>query len=113
MQLDYYQQQAYETADYPNMGSNLLYPALKLNGEAGEVAEKIGKNWRNLGITNPNDLNADQKHALVLELGDVIWYVAALAKELCVSLDYVAQENLRKLRDRKERGVIKSEGDRR
>ncbi len=49
----------------------------------------------------------------VKELGDVLWYIAASAKELGFTLEQVAQLNLKKLADRKERGVIKSEGDNR
>jgi NTP pyrophosphatase (non-canonical NTP hydrolase) len=47
----------------------------------------------------------------VKEIGDVLWYVAAMSEELGVKLEHVAEENSRKLLDRKERGVIKSAGD--
>jgi NTP pyrophosphatase (non-canonical NTP hydrolase) len=113
LSLNEYQRQATKTADYPGRGHNMLYPALKLNGEAGEVAEKVGKHWRNEGITNPNELNAGQKIELIKELGDVLWYIAALSEELGVDLSYVARTNINKLSDRAKRGVIKSTGDNR
>lgn len=109
--LNEYQRDALATAMYPDKGNNLIYPALKLNGEAGEVAEKIGKNWRNLGITGGSVLNPEQKLAIIKELGDCLWYLAALAEELGVDLSHVAKLNIEKLRDRHARGVIKSEGD--
>ena len=47
------------------------------------------------------------------ELGDVLWYIAALGKEIGVSLSDIAQANIDKLTDRTARGVINSEGDNR
>lgn len=43
MHANEYQTQALETAIYPNMGANFVYPALGLVGEAGEVADKLKK----------------------------------------------------------------------
>lgn len=106
--FDDYQHEAYEFAQYPDMGSNLVYPALGLTGEAGEVAEKVKKIWRN-GL----DLTEERVAALEAEIGDCIWYLAALATELGSSLSNIAQRNLDKLADRQSRGVIKSEGDQR
>lgn len=108
-----YQQAALGTATYPDLGKNMVYPALGLVGEAGEVAEKVKKFWRNLGITNAGELNAEQKTTIVKEMGDVLWYLAALAEELSVDLTYVAGLNIEKLQDRRARGVVKSEGDNR
>jgi NTP pyrophosphatase (non-canonical NTP hydrolase) len=113
MQFNDYQAQAVGTAEYPNRGANLIYPALGLAGESGETVDKIKKLWRNLGITSGADLNDETKYELVKEIGDVLWYAAALASELKVSLDEVAAANLKKLYDRKSRNVIKSEGDNR
>ncbi|HEY6763270.1 MAG TPA: MazG nucleotide pyrophosphohydrolase domain-containing protein [Candidatus Sulfotelmatobacter sp.] len=58
-------------------------------------------------------LSSEDRLALIKELGDVLWYVAAIASELDTDLGFVAEENLRKLNDRKARGVIPSEGDNR
>lgn len=115
LELNEYQKQAGATADYPKMGENLIYPAVGLGEEAGEVLGKVKKLWRNRLITSALDQNFTQADgdAIVKELGDVMWYAAAMATELGVSLEFVAQENLTKLADRKQRGVIKSEGDNR
>lgn len=113
MELNAYQHGAKSTIGYPDQGNNLIYPALGLAGEAGEAVDKIKKLWRNKGITSGSQLDAEQKLAIVLELGDVLWYIAALAGELNVPLGWIARQNLNKLADRAQRGVIKSEGDNR
>lgn len=106
MTLNEYQQQALETAIYPGRGQNLIYPALKLCGEAGEVAEKVGKALR-------DGAPADLRRLLVLELGDVLWYVAAMADEIGATLDEVAAANLTKLSSRAARGQLSGSGDER
>lgn len=108
-----YQERADSTANYPNKGANLHYPTLGLVGEAGEVAEKIKKLWRNKGKTTAPELTLEEKTDLIKELGDVLWYVSALAAELDVPLGEVAIVNLDKLADRAARNVINSEGDNR
>lgn len=108
--LDAYQARAKSTALYsPDV--RILYPALKLAGEAGEVAEKLGKFMRDEGYRPGDVMNAEQREKLVKELGDVLWYVANLAADLGVSLEHVAAVNLEKLQSRKARGVIAGSGD--
>lgn len=111
--LNDYQKLATKTADYPMLGENMVYPALGCAEEAGEIAGKVKKLWRNLGIFSGKDarITAEQRDAIVKEMGDNLWYLAALANELGVDLKDVAKQNIIKLLDRKERGVIKSEGD--
>jgi NTP pyrophosphatase (non-canonical NTP hydrolase) len=113
MNFNEYQHEALKTADYPDKGNNILYPAMGLAGEAGECLDKIKKYWRNFGITSGDQLNEEQRHLIILELGDQIWYLAAMCSELGVSLDCIADLNLKKLHDRQNRGTIKSEGDQR
>ena len=105
--FDEYQILAARTAMYPNQGNNLWYPALGLAGEAGEVAEKVKKIYRDQdGKVFLNDIDELRK-----ELGDVLWYVAALATELKISLTFVAEMNIAKLQSRADRGVVSGSGD--
>ena len=109
MDFNEYQKKAQETATYPDVGKNFVYPTLGLAGESGEVAEKIKKVIRNDG-----GIMSDEKRGEIKkELGDVLWYVAQLSTELGLALGDVAQGNLDKLASRKERGVLHSEGDNR
>ncbi|HCX45214.1 TPA: hypothetical protein DGT35_01280 [Patescibacteria group bacterium] len=107
MTFDEYQEKSRETAVYPDLGSNFVYPTLGLVGEAGEVAEKIKKVMRD----NGGELDEERKEALAKELGDVLWYLAQLATELKVSLNDVADINIKKLQDRYQRDAIKGSGD--
>ena len=111
MNFDQYQKQAVTTAIYPTdkkLGG-LIYCGLKLNGEAGEVAEKIGKVMRDDNFK----LSREKREAIILEMGDVLWYLANIAKELNTSLDVVAVMNISKLEERKKKGHLKGSGDNR
>lgn len=81
----------------------LVENTLGLVGEAGEVAEKIKKIVR--------DKNKMDKEALKKELGDVLFYVAALSNIIGDGLQEVADMNVAKLTDRKDRGVVRGSGD--
>ena len=110
MTLDEYQRGALRTASYPE-AVRILYPALKLAGESGEVAEKLGKLMRDEGWLPGTPLSEAQRTALTHELGDVLWYVAVLASDLGVDLEAVGAINLDKLASRQRRGVIGGSGD--
>jgi NTP pyrophosphatase (non-canonical NTP hydrolase) len=107
--FDDYQKKAWDTAIYPERGDNLIYPVLGLNGEAGEVAEKVKKVIRD----SEGVVGEATRKILAKELGDVLWYVAAICSELGLSMAEVADQNLDKLNDRKERGVLHGSGDER
>ena len=109
MDFNDYQTKSRKTAAYPAIGHPIIYPALGLVNEAGEVAGKIKKIFRDKG----GEINEATREALKAELGDVLWYVAQVATELNLSLDEVAKYNILKLYDRLERGKIGGEGDNR
>jgi NTP pyrophosphatase (non-canonical NTP hydrolase) len=102
-----YQTKSRKTAKYPPIGHPVVYPTLGLANEAGEVAGKIKKIFRDRsGVITSAD-----REALKGELGDVLWYLAQVCTELEISLDEVAEHNLKKLFSRLERGKIGGEGD--
>ena len=104
-----YQNKARVTAKYPVIGHGVIYPTLGLVNEAGEVAGKIKKIFRDKdGVIGEAD-----REALKAELGDVLWYIAQVATELDLSLDEIAEHNINKLLDRQARGKIQGDGDNR
>ena len=108
MNFDEYQKEALETAIY-GAGNKIIYPALGLANEAGEVLGKIKKVLRD----NNGEFNEFTNKEIAKELGDCLWYIAALAKDIDWNLNEIAQINISKLKDRRERGVIQGNGDNR
>jgi NTP pyrophosphatase (non-canonical NTP hydrolase) len=104
-----YQTQSRTTAKYPAIGHGVIYPTLGLSNEAGEVAGKIKKIFRD----KAGMIGEPERAALKGELGDVLWYLAQVCTELDISLEEVAESNLAKLLDRQARGKIQGEGDNR
>ena len=102
-----YQSKSRKTARYPAIGHGVIYPTLGLTNEAGEVAGKIKKIFRDKG----GIIGAEERAALKGELGDVLWYLAQVCTELEISLDEVAEANIEKLFSRLERGRISGDGD--
>jgi NTP pyrophosphatase (non-canonical NTP hydrolase) len=109
MNFNEYQTKSRVTAKYPAIGHGVVYPTLGLVNEAGEVAGKIKKVFRDKG----GEISAETREALKAELGDVLWYLAQVATELELPLDEVAEYNLAKLLDRQTRGKIQGDGDNR
>jgi NTP pyrophosphatase (non-canonical NTP hydrolase) len=124
------------TKGYPMCGNNMVYPALKCAGEAGELADKIGKHWRNEtkslfenGYSQTNiehgkisvpvfcmsaqSMSTELKIEIQKEMGDVLWYLWAMCEEMGIPLEQVAKLNVIKVSDRAKRGVVCSEGDNR
>lgn len=83
----------------------IVYPTLGMQGEAGEVSEKV-KKW----LRGDKDLD---KAELIKEVGDVMWYISSLADDLGYTLQDVIDANVTKLTSRKERGVLHGNGDNR
>lgn len=129
--LDLYQQLATKSAFYPGQGTalGLAYCALKLNGEAGELAEHVGKAMRDdelIPFAQLNDVELDKNFAvltqpltperralIIKEIGDNLWYLSALCNELGIKLSDAALQNLEKLYDRGQRDKLQGSGDER
>ena len=106
MDINEYQQKALKTAIFPKEYA-IIYPALGLAGEAGEVADKVKKIFRD---RNTSD---QMKRDIAAEIGDCLWYCAVLANDLGFDLAQIADSNLSKLADRQQRGVLHGSGDKR
>jgi len=108
MTFNDYQNKAVATAIY-GAGNTIIYPALGLANEAGEVLGKIKKVLRD----NNGEFTEETNKAIGAEIGDVLWYMAALCRDLNIQLDDVANSNIEKLLDRQKRNVIQGSGDNR
>ena len=106
--LDMYQQVAKQTAIYPREQA-IIYPTLGLTGEAGEVANKVKKIIRDDG----NKINEGLVQEISAEIGDCLWYISVLADDIGCKLSDIANANLIKLANRKEKGTIHGSGDKR
>src|SRR3954462_8772081 len=102
-----YQRESRKTWNLVHTDHAIVYPTLGLVNEAGELAGKVKKIFRDKsGVISEED-----RQALKYELGDVLWYMAQIATELDLDLQEIADANLEKLFSRLERGKIKGEGD--
>jgi len=107
--FDVYQQESRKTWNEIPMDHSIVYPTMGMVNEAGEVAGKVQKIFRDRG----GEITVVDREALKQELGDVLWYMAQICTELNLSLQEVAEANLTKLFSRLERGQIKGDGDNR
>ena len=113
MNFDEYQKKASKydlaeaTADLKAVG--FIEKVLGLVGEAGETADKIKKILRDKdGVVSEED-----RELIIKELGDTLWYIAAISRYLEVNLSEVANGNITKLEDRYQRNKLHGEGDKR
>ena len=113
MKLDKYQERAAEfdlfetTVDLKSPG--FLEKVLGIAGEAGEVTDKVKKIIRDKG----GYASEEDRMEIAKELGDVLWYVANVARYMGVSLSDIAEGNIEKLASRKKRNKLHGEGDNR
>lgn len=113
MNIQDYSTQAISTLlgdhDMADMDATLMAQVLGLVGESGEVAEKFKKLIRD----KKGRISEEDRVEVLKELGDILWYVNAVAHLLGASLDEVAENNLKKVLGRKDRGVTAGSGDNR
>jgi len=104
--FDVYQETAKSTVIYPEQ-MKIIYPALGLSGETGEVCDKIKK-----VIRDDNGIfSEDVKDKIKKELGDVLWYIANIASDLDIKLSDIAITNIHKLQKRKKDDTLSGSGD--
>ena len=104
-----YQRESRKTWSLIHTDHAIVYPTLGLANEAGEVAGKVKKIFRDRdGVVSPED-----REALKYELGDVLWYLTQICTELDLTLEEVAAANIEKLFSRLERNTIRGDGDKR
>lgn len=114
MRVTVYQDIINETAIYP-FDIGMAYCALGLTGEAGEVADKVKKLYRDLGYEDSafplRDDYPEEAKALAKELGDTLWYLTALAQRLGYTLEEIMEMNYEKLMARRATGTLQGSGD--
>ena len=108
MTFNDYQKKAVSTA-IDGAEYKIIYPALGLANEAGEVLGKIKKVLRDYN----GEFDDNSNLLIASEIGDVLWYIAVLANDLDIPLEFIAKTNIAKLEDRKSRNVIQGSGDNR
>jgi len=100
LNFEEYQKLSRKTAIYPGRDKNFIFPALGLAGETGEVIERIKK-----VIRDKKKIEEKDKEEIKKELGDVLWYLSQLASELNLSLEEIAQENLKKIAEKFNKNI--------
>lgn len=80
-----YQKDCLKTANYPNIGDNLVYPVLGLCGESGELFEKITT------YLNESKFKIQNTDEIVKEIGDILWYLFVVLYELGVTENKIKQ----------------------
>lgn len=104
-----YQRESRKTWNLIHTDHAIVYPTLGLANEAGEVAGKVKKIFRDKG----GQITEADRDALKHELGDVLWYLTQICTELDLTLQQVAETNIDKLFSRLERNQIRGDGDQR
>ena len=88
---------------------SIFYCTLKLNGEAGEVAEQVGKAFRD----DDGKITPERLSNIVKEIGDVLWYLGMLSEMIGIPLSVCARTNLDKLSKRAAEGKLGGSGSNR
>lgn len=115
MNFNEYQNQAIQTdvahsaTTKSSRYNGYMEKALGLAGETGEVLEIIKKMIRDKG--GVFETTSEDREKLKKELGDVLWYLSAVAYYNDIELEDIAITNLEKLASRQQRNKIHGSGD--
>lgn len=123
LSFNQYQLRAHGTAEYCVPGTG-IYPSLGLSGESGELIDKCLRLAVEIGHISEATKKLHRDHGgvfrnhahamdVALELGDVLWYLSAIAGDIGFTLEQIAELNVQKVESRQERGVLHGSGDNR
>lgn len=110
--FDEYQELCRDT-DLGNVGGRTklepewMYYLLGIGGETGELFEKVKKLYRD----NGGELTFERKKGILLEMGDMLWYMARLCDYMGLAFSEVPDWNVEKLQSRKDRKKLQGDGD--
>jgi NTP pyrophosphatase (non-canonical NTP hydrolase) len=94
-ETDQFPEEDDETASHPtDLSRARLVPLLGLVGEVGSVLVEYKK------LVQAGPIHSRFREQLAEELGDMLWYLAAVATKAGLKLEDIAQQNLDKTRDR-------------
>lgn len=104
--FDEYQQQSRESAQYPGLGKNYVFPALGLCIKAGRIANLA----RKIAWSKNGNVDSVDRERVKRNLGDVLWYISQIASEFGMKFSDVAITNLHRIRARQE-GKLQDDDD--
>ena len=113
MEFNEYQEEAgwtdLGTSAQDNLVPGWMYYVLGIGGETGELLEKVKKLFRD----DKGELSDERKDSIILEMGDILWYMARLCSHLDIDFDDIPLRNIEKLSSRKVRDQLHGDGDNR
>lgn len=107
MNLKDYREQALQFAEYEDEH----YPFVALAEETGEFLGIFAKTLRGDDLERRFGTRDALREAVLKEAGDVLWQLTNALNEVGLTIEEAAELNIKKLTDRKNRGVIKGHGD--
>jgi NTP pyrophosphatase (non-canonical NTP hydrolase) len=96
MTFEQYAQDAQSTAEH----TGLNYPSVALGGEIGEYLNEYKKWLRTQPGVAGEVPYGIHREKMLIELGDILWYLNRVVVELDSSLEDVAKMNITKLTER-------------
>jgi NTP pyrophosphatase (non-canonical NTP hydrolase) len=94
---DYEEQATFFDLNPAKEKGNIVYHGLALAGEAGELANEVKKFIRD----DKMELTEERRQKMILEAGDVLWYLQGFARQIGTNLDEIAFANINKLSKRR------------
>lgn len=112
-QIDKYQAECMRTAVFDERWG-IMYPAIGMAEESGEVVGKIKKWMRDDSPSGPDDMPGWKRiKEIAYEIGDNLWYASVLAGFLGIKMSDILRMNIEKIRSRHAKGTIHGSGDER